>query len=62
VRLRLAAGYDDVDSFPMVMWLDDDRVVLQADNHESLLVCRLPAGRCHTVVKGPVLADFSGRG
>jgi hypothetical protein len=60
VRLRLAAGYPEVDDFVMVGWLDDHRVVLQAYN--SLLVCRVPDGRCRTVVKGPVLADFSGRG
>lgn len=62
VRLRLPEGYADVDAFFAVAWLDDDRVVLQADNDNSLLVCRLPNGRCHTVVKGPVLADFAGRG
>jgi hypothetical protein len=62
VRLRLAAGYPKVDDFFMVGWLDDHRVVLQADNDNSLLVCRLPNGRCRTVVRGPVLADFGGRG
>jgi hypothetical protein len=62
VRLRLAPGYPEVDDFFMVGWLDDDRVVLQADNDNSLLVCRLPSGRCRTVVAGPLLADFGGRG
>jgi hypothetical protein len=62
VRLRLPDGYADVDAFFMLTWLDDDRVVLQADNDRDLLVCRLPGGRCHTVVEGPVLADFAGRG
>ncbi len=62
VRLRLPEGYADVDAFFMLTWLDDDRVVLQADNDRDLLVCRLPGGRCHAVVDGPVLADFAGRG
>jgi hypothetical protein len=61
VRLRLDEGYPpDVDAFSTVTWLDDDRVVLLAD--DSLLVCRLPVGRCRAVVPGPVLADFAGRG
>ena len=62
VRLRLPEGYADVDAFFMLTWLDDNRVVLQADNDRDLLVCRLPGGRCHTVVEGPALADFAGRG
>jgi hypothetical protein len=62
VRLRLATGYPEVDDFFMIAWLDDNRVALQADNDNSLLVCRLPSGLCRTVVKGPVLADFGGRG
>lgn len=61
VRLRLPAGYPDVDAFSLMTWLDEDRVVLQAGD-EGLLLCRLPDGLCRTVVKGPVLAGFAGRG
>jgi hypothetical protein len=62
VQLRPPHGFPDVDAFFMLGWLDDNRVVLQADNDNSLLVCRLPSGRCRTLVDGPVLADFGGRG
>ena len=62
VRLRLPAGYDHADAFFTVAWLDDDRVVLMADNKDDLLVCRLPHGRCRAAVKGPLYADFGGRG
>ncbi len=62
VRLRLPAGYDDADAFFTVEWLDDVRVVLMADNKDDLFVCRLPGGRCKAVAKGPLFADFGGRG
>jgi hypothetical protein len=62
VRLRLPRGYPDVDGLFVVSWLDDDRVVLQAGNDDGLLVCRLPGGRCRATVRGPVIADFAGRG
>ena len=48
-------------------WLDDDHVVMKADNwvrpgHMSLLVCRVPSGRCRTSVKDAGITGFGGRG
>ena len=62
VRLRPPAGYHAVNDFFMVAWLDDARVVLMADNKDDLLICRLPDGRCRVAAKGPLYADFGGRG
>jgi hypothetical protein len=57
-----------VELFFMESWLDDHRVVLSADNRGDLLVCRLPAGRCHVTLRGPRtpaqerVTDFGGLG
>jgi hypothetical protein len=66
VRLRLPAGYASAgDDFDLVQWLDDDRVVLWADQDSDdigfgdvyraglvdLMVCRLPDGVCRRAVR-----------
>ena len=52
VRLRPPPGYsNDTNLLLMVGWLDDERVVLRADNKDDLLVCRLPDGRCRIAVR-----------
>jgi hypothetical protein len=62
VRLRLPPGYADAHFFWVKSWLDDQRVVLQADNGLGVLVCRVPDGRCTTAARGPVVADFGAYG
>ncbi len=61
VRLRPPSGHPAVDAFVAVAWLDEHRVVLQMGD-DGLAVCRLPDGRCRTVVTGAVVADFAARG
>ena len=61
VRFRLPAGHVQRDFYPMVMWLDDDRLVISADGR-GLLVCRVSSGRCREVVTGEVETGFGGHG
>ncbi len=62
-RLRLPAGFTDVDWFPMFMWLDDDRVAVSADQ-EGILVCRLTSGQCRVANtgRGGLITGFRARG
>lgn len=63
VRLRMPVGYPrDGTSWSMPGWLDDGRVVLQAEHLADLLVCRLPDGRCRIAVRGVDQADFGSHG
>jgi hypothetical protein len=60
VELRVPAGYRSPgNEMPVVQWIDDDRVVLFANDGGGdlppkvgdLLVCRLSDGRCHVAVR-----------
>ena len=61
LRLRAPAGYPSDGYFAISQWLDDDHVVMNADDG-SLLVCRVPRGRCQTTVKHAGITGFGGRG
>ena len=59
LRLRMPAGYRSGGTISQ--WLDDDHVVMN-DGDGSLLVCRVPSGRCRTTVKDAGITGFGGRG
>ncbi len=61
VRFTVPDGYTDLDWFPMLMWLDDDRLALTADDGD-VLVCRLSSQQCRTSLTKPPLTGFRGRG
>jgi len=61
VRFGIPAGYANEDYYPMVMWLDDDRLVIRADVH-GLLTCRVSSGRCRVAVAGETETGFGGHG
>jgi hypothetical protein len=67
LRLRMPAGYPSDGFYAISQWLDDDHVVMKADDNVrpglvSLLVCRVPSGRCQTTVKDARITGFGGRG
>ena len=61
LRLRAPAGYPSDGYFDISQWVDDDHVVMNADDG-SLVVCRVPRGRCQTTVKHAGITGFGGRG
>jgi hypothetical protein len=61
LRLRMPAGYPSDGFYAISQWLDDDHVVMN-DGDGSLLVCRVPSGRCRTTVKDAGITGFGGRG
>jgi hypothetical protein len=61
LRLLMPAGYPSGTSFGITQWLDDNHLVMRADDG-SLLVCPLPDGRCRTAVRNGGITGFGGRG
>jgi hypothetical protein len=57
----MPAGYPSDGFYAISQWLDDDHVVMN-DGDGSLLVCRVPSGRCRTTVKHAGITGFGGRG
>jgi hypothetical protein len=57
----MPAGYPSDGFYAISQWLDDDHVVMN-DGDGSLLVCRVPSGRCRTTVKDAGITGFGGRG
>ena len=61
LQLLMPAGYPNDGFHTITQWLDDDHVVMSADDW-SLLVCPVPDGRCQTTVKHAAIVGFGGRG
>jgi hypothetical protein len=61
LQLRMPARYPSGSYFGITQWLDDDHVVMWAEDG-ALLVCRLPDGRCQTAVRHGGITGFGGRG
>jgi hypothetical protein len=61
LQLRMPARYPSGRYFGITQWLDDDHVVMWAEDG-ALLVCRLPDGRCRTTVRHGGITGFGGRG
>jgi hypothetical protein len=63
LRLRPPRGFvNDTNLYWITGWLDDQHVVVRADNREELAVCRLPDGPCRIAVRHAPIMDFGGRG
>jgi hypothetical protein len=62
LNLRIPADYSASDYFGITQWLDDDRMVVSAEDAGDLFVCRLSSGRCRIAVTGSPLTGFHGRG
>lgn len=62
LRLRVPRGFGADGPIEIAQWLDDDHVVMGAQDPDVLLVCRLPDGQCRPAVEGRVIGGFGGRG